>query len=146
MNQLAIKGLGLILIIANLVGIGYLFGSASATREYLPQLEAIKAVIEASDAQAQETKQEQEANHEEIANKHADNVTAVVGFYDRLLRKAGNQARPSPPTVCPEIPDGTPIQCGTSESDIEFQRACTLDAVTVLSWQEWARSNRFPIE
>mgnify|MGYP001594593284 CR=1 FL=1 len=146
MNQLAIKGLGLILVIANLVGIGYLFGSAAATREYLPQLESIKAVIEASDAQAHETQMEQEKNHEEIANKHADNVAAVVGFYDRLLRKAGNQARPSPPTVCPEIPDGTPSQCGTSESDIEFQRACVLDAVTVLSWQEWARSNRFQIK
>ena len=146
MNPLITNGIGLVLVVALLVGTGWHFGSQSATKEYLPQLETIKAVIEASDAQAHETQMEQEANHEEITNKHADNVAAVVGFYDRLLRKASNQARPNPPTVCPEIPDGTTSQCGTSESDIEFQRACILDAVTVLSWQEWARSNRFPIE
>ncbi len=146
MNQLAIKIIAILSIAMLLVGLGYHLGNKNATSRYLPQLSALQAVIEASDSRAHEIIAEQEKTHDEITIKHADNVAAVVGFYDRLLRKAGNQARPSPPTVCPEIPDGSPIQCGTSESDIEFQRACVLDAVTVLSWQEWARSNRFPVE
>ena len=146
MNPLITNGIGLALVVAILVGTGWHFGSQSATKEYLPQLEAIKAVIEASDAQAQETKQEQEANHEEIANKHADNIAAVVGFYDRLLRKAGNQARPSPPTVCPEIPDGTTSELGACERDIEFEQACALDAIKVMGFQDWIRANRFQIE
>ena len=146
MNPLITNGVGLILVVALLIGTGWHFGSQSATKEYLPQLEAIKAVIEASDAHAQETKQEQEATHEQITKSHSDNIAAVVAFYDRMLRKAGSKVSPGPTPVCASSVDGATSEPRACERDIEFEQSCALDAFKVMGFQEWARSNRFPIE
>lgn len=146
MNPLAIKGLGLILVIALLVGLGYHRGNASAVREFLPQIEQLKAVIEATDAQAHETVKEQEKNHDEIAKSHADNVASVVAFYDRLLRKTRDKAGSSTTTVSPEVPDGTTSEPRACEPDIEFTRDCALDAIKVMGFQDWVRVNLIPVE
>ena len=145
MNPIAIKGIALFLLASFLVGLGYHLGNRNATERYLPQLSAIQAVIEASDAQAKINDEIFKENQNAITIKNADNVASVIAFYDRLLRaksKAGSGTTPDSPEVFNEPTS----QCGTSESDIEFQRACVLDAVTVMSWQEWAKLNRFPIE
>lgn len=145
MNPLAIKGIGLILVIALLVGTGFHFGSSCAVREFLPQIEQLKAIIEASDARAQEIVVSQEKNHDEIAKSHSDNVARVVQFYDRLLREA-REAGSSPVTVNPQVVDGAASEPRACEPDIEFTRDCALDAVQILSFQDWVRVNQIPVE
>lgn len=148
MNPLLIKGIGLILVIALLVGLGYHRGSSSATREFLPQIEQLKAIIEASDARAQETIIEQEKNYDQISSSHSANVASVVSFYDGLLRKARDKTSSSPPTVNPCQPDDpvatpSPRENGCS---VEFEQQCVLTALMVSGFQDWVRVNEIPIQ
>lgn len=148
MNPLLIKGIGLILVIALLVGLGYHRGSASATREFLPQIEQLKAVIEASDAQAQETIIEQEKNYDQISSSHSANVARVVAFYDSLLRKARDKAGSSTVTVNPCQPDGSiaNIDSGKGGCSIEFEQQCIITAMTVIGFKEYIINNNIPIK
>lgn len=146
MNPLVTNGIGMVLVVALLVGTGFHFGSQSATKEYLPQLEVLKAVIELSDKIAYETGIEQEKNHDEIAKSHSDNVASVISFYDRMLREARDKASTNPPTEHTgqsDVPACEPRAC---EPDIEFSRACSLDAIQILSFQDWIVANRIPVE
>lgn len=146
MNPLVTNGIGMVLVVIVLVGTGWHFGSRSATKEYLPQLEALKAGIEAADAQAYETQHEQEKNHEQVEKSHADNVASVVKFYARMLREAGNKVGSIPAASGSKIVDGTPCECGVSKPDIEFARSCALDAVKVINFQRWVVANKFTIQ
>lgn len=124
---------------------GYERGYKKGKAEIQVLLNALQAKVDVADLQAKETKFKQEKNRDEIETKHDGNVASVVAFYDRLLRDA-RKAGSSPPTGNPGQLNETTSECGTGEACIEFTRSCTLDAVQVIDFQDWARANQFPVQ
>lgn len=145
MTHLAYKGIGLILSVAILIGLGWHLGSQHATKEYLPQLAALQAVIEASDAQAHKELKEQEKNYETIKTKSTADFNRIIGHYDRLLREKREADSGTTPSDTVRT-DGASGSCGASKEAIEFERGCALDAAKVLGFQEWVRANRIPVK
>lgn len=125
----------------------YIFqqGKISAAKEYLPQITQLRAQIDAADTAARATiKTQQETTHE-ISTENADNIARIRAYYDRMLH-----TRSAPGTRATPVSSGGIDAAGGEQTvggcDLEFERACVLDANKIGEWQHWAERNHIPIE
>lgn len=119
-------------------------GEMAATERYLPQIERLRAQIAAADAAART----EQLKHKEVTHAIQTEATLTAAriraHYERLLHTR-SPARACPAAERPAGADATPGQPASTGPDIAFERACALDALTVVEWQRWAHQIGFPV-
>lgn len=128
----------------------YMYGKVAAAKEYIPQIEKLKASIDAADEQAKTQIKQQEIVKNGIKKNYAANVSRIQSYYDGLLHTGGQASASSVAGDTVRIDAPSCEQDATGKSiaipDYQFERACVEDASKVDQWQTWAIKNNFPIE
>lgn len=89
----------------------------------------------------------QERANEDLAKKHAADAARVRAYYERRMRE-----RPATVPAVPTVPVGAgspdaaasePGVAGSCEAELlEVEESATLDALTIIEWQEWYETQR----
>ena len=145
MNTIAIKFIAFIAVVLLLVGLGYARGHADATSKYLPQLEALKASINAASEKAKQDEVKYRENAHAIESDLSQRESAIRVYYRGLL-SARDKTHAEQIANSAQVPDGITSELGTCRQSIEFIEGCALDANHVLMFQEWVRVNQLPVE
>jgi hypothetical protein len=125
-------------IIVLLTGIGISrWELYSVTKEF----NDLKVKLDIADNHAKEVQKQQEKNTNEIANEINDSVKRVHDYYRMLPRNDKTSNCTS--SVSPQASNGQSAESRHGGSSLEEK--CTLDALQVIEWQNWAIINKFPI-
>jgi hypothetical protein len=103
--------------------------------------EELIGALKAIDLKAKADEQFYKGNEREIKDKNTNTIASLNARYDRLLHARDNIST-SETTGNPKDNDGTAAEL---QANINFERACALDANQVNMFQEWVRINKFPL-
>lgn len=106
------------------------------------KLDAIQKKIDKADQDAKEVQRKQEENTNAIANEINDSVNRIHEYYRMLSRS--NKVCTNTTSVSPSSSNGQTTESDSSGSSLEER--CTLDALQVIEWQNWALINKFTIK
>ena len=145
MNTIAIKFVAFIAVVLLLVGLGYFQGYTKATDKYLPQLEALKASVNAADEKAKQDELKYKENAHAIESDLSARELAIRQYYRSLLFQRDKTHAEQIADSAGKV-DAATSELGTCRQGIEFIESCALDANHVLMFQEWVRVNQLPID
>ena len=106
------------------------------------KLDILQKKIDKSDQEAKEVQRKQEENTNAIANEINDSVNRIHKYY-RMLPRADKVCSNTPPNNSSSS-NGQATESNASGTSLEER--CTLDALQIIEWQNWALINKFPLE
>ena len=107
--------------------------------------EELSASLKAVDLLAKEQDQTYKENLDEIQKNSKRDRDAAADHYRRLLSEAADRARAGTPTENPETVDTGPGKSAITGCDIETEKRCVADALTVKETSEFFKVNKFPV-
>lgn len=128
-----------------LYAVAYYHGQMAATKEYLPQLDELKGVLQTADEIANAAEQQHQENADAIKTENADNIERIRAYYSGMLHAAPAANSASAAAASPGRADAPGGEQSAAGCGAGFVQACIFDANKVNEWQAWAVRNHIPV-
>lgn len=125
----------------------YRYRDAKAKEEIAALRNEYAAAATKQAVQALNAAKSQERTNEDLAKKHVADAARVRAYYERRLRDGS--AVPAVPAVpertgSPDAAAAEPVAAGSCDAEYveQLELNATLDALTVIEWQDWYAQQR----